>query len=43
MPGEPDRMAWLVWVHFAETISQHVAALTQQHIMLYDPPCAAPR
>nr|WP_085309628.1 glutathione S-transferase [Planktotalea arctica] len=32
--GNPDRMAWLVWVHFAETISQHVAALTQQHIML---------
>ena len=31
-----DRMAWLVWVHFAETISQHVAALTQQHIMLYE-------
>ena len=30
----PDRMAWLVWVHFAETISQHTAALTQQHIAL---------
>lgn len=33
-PGSPDRMAWLVWVHFAETISQHTAALTQQHIAL---------
>jgi len=32
----PDRMAWLVWVHFAETISQHAAALTQQHVMLYE-------
>ena len=32
--GSPDRMAWLVWVHFAETISQHTAALTQQHIAL---------
>lgn len=31
-----DRMAWLVWVHFAETISQHTAALTQQHIMLFE-------
>jgi len=31
----PDRMAWLVWVHFAETISQHAAALTQQHVVLY--------
>jgi glutathione S-transferase len=34
MPGAPDRMAWLVWLHFAETISQHAAALTQQHIVL---------
>ena len=33
--GSPDRMAWLVWVHFAETISQHAAALTQQHVVLY--------
>jgi glutathione S-transferase len=32
--GSPDRMAWLVWVHFAETISQHTAALTQQHVAL---------
>ena len=31
-----DRMAWLVWVHFAETVSQHAAALTQQHVMLYE-------
>lgn len=36
MPGDMDRMAWLVWLHFAETISQHVAILTQQHIMLYE-------
>ncbi len=34
--GTPDRMSWLVWVHFAETISQHTAALTQQHVALYD-------
>ena len=33
-PGAPDRMGWLSWLHFAETISQHAAALTQQHIML---------
>lgn len=32
--GNPDRMAWLVWVHFAETLSQHTAALTQQHVAL---------
>ncbi len=30
----PDRPDWLVWLSFAETISQHVAALTQQHLML---------
>ena len=33
-PGDIDRMAWLVWVEFAETISQHAAALTQQHVAL---------
>lgn len=33
--GDPERNAWLNWVHFAETISQHAAALTQQHIALY--------
>ncbi|WP_299280375.1 glutathione S-transferase family protein [uncultured Tateyamaria sp.] len=32
----PDRMAWLVWVNFAETVSQHAAALTQQHVVLYE-------
>jgi glutathione S-transferase len=35
-PGDPERAQWLQWVHFAETISQHVANLTQQHIMLYE-------
>ena len=34
MPGSPDRMAWLVWLHFAETVSQHTAALVQQHVAL---------
>lgn len=33
-PSNPERMAWLVWVHFAETLSQHCAALTQQHVAL---------
>jgi len=28
---------WLNWLHFAETISQHTAALTQQHIAIYPP------
>lgn len=42
LPGDPDRMAWLVWLHFAETISQHLAALTQQHILLYDDATRSP-
>ena len=33
-PGDAERIAWLNWVHFAETISQHCAALTQQHVAL---------
>ncbi|WP_299687234.1 glutathione S-transferase family protein [uncultured Tateyamaria sp.] len=41
-PGSPDRMAWLVWVNFAETISQHTAALTQQHVALYDDTMRSP-
>ncbi|WP_299826922.1 glutathione S-transferase family protein [uncultured Roseobacter sp.] len=35
-PGSFDRMSWLVWLHFAETISQHAAALTQQHVAVYE-------
>ncbi|MGB8622586.1 MAG: glutathione S-transferase family protein [Paracoccaceae bacterium] len=42
LPGAPERMDWLVWVHFAETISQHAAALTQQHIALYDDSMRSP-
>ena len=34
VPGSAERADWLVWVHFAETISQHTAALTQQHVAL---------
>lgn len=33
-PGHEERAAWLNWIHFAETISQHCAALTQQHVAL---------
>ena len=36
VPGHPEWGEWLVWLHFAETLSQHTAALTQQHIALYD-------
>ncbi len=32
--GHKDHMAWLDWIHFAETVSAHCANLTQQHLML---------
>lgn len=35
-PSHADYPAFLNWIHFAETISQHTAALTQQHIALYE-------
>jgi glutathione S-transferase len=41
-PGDPERAAWLNWIHFAETISQHTAALTQQHVALYDDTMRSP-
>ncbi|WP_353472602.1 glutathione S-transferase family protein [Salipiger sp. H15] len=34
MRGDAERRDYLVWLHFAETMSQHCAALTQQHLML---------
>ncbi|MBI1217677.1 MAG: glutathione S-transferase [Rhodobacteraceae bacterium] len=33
-PGEAERGDWLEWLHFSETAGQHIAALTQQHIVL---------
>lgn len=41
-PGHPERAEWLIWVHFAETLSQHVAALTQQHVALYEDAMRSP-
>lgn len=38
----PERIDWLTWLHYAETLSQHVAALTQQHIMLYEDAMRSP-
>ena len=34
--GHTERYDWLNWIHFAESISQHCAALTQQHVALYE-------
>ena len=33
-PGHAERRSWLEWLHYAETIGQHMAQLTQQHIVL---------
>lgn len=35
-PGTAGRLAWLDWLHFGETLGQHIANLTQQHIFLRD-------
>lgn len=40
--GDPDRPEWLIWLHFAETVTQHAAALTQQHIAIYDDAMRSP-
>ena len=36
VPGDPERAEWLKWIHFSETIGQHLASLTQQHIVIYE-------
>jgi glutathione S-transferase len=33
-PGHPERAPFLEWLHYGETIGQHLAQLTQQHIVL---------
>jgi glutathione S-transferase len=40
--GHAERAQWLIWVHFAETISQHAAALTQQHVALREDAMRSP-
>lgn len=40
--GHAERAKWLEWVHFSETISQHCANLTQQHVALYDDAMRSP-
>ena len=33
-PGTPERADWLQWLHYAETVGQQLANLTQQHIVI---------
>ena len=40
--GHPERARWLIWLHFAETVSHHAAALTQQHVALHDDAMRSP-
>ena len=40
--GHDERADWLQWLHFAETIGQHLANLTQHHIALRDPAMRSP-
>ena len=40
--ADPDWPDWLTWLNFAETISQHSAALTQQHVALYEDAMRSP-
>jgi len=41
-PGDPERAEWLIWIHFAETLTQHGAALTQQHLILHEESMRSP-
>ncbi len=41
-PGDPERVDWLEWLHFAETIGQHLANLTQQHIAIREDAMRSP-
>lgn len=34
--GDPERMEWLQWLHYAETVAVHGASLTQQHVVIYE-------
>jgi glutathione S-transferase len=34
--GHLERLEWLQWLHYAETIAVHGATLTQQHIVIFE-------
>ncbi|MEE4360733.1 MAG: glutathione S-transferase family protein [Pseudomonadales bacterium] len=33
-PGDPERVEWLQWLHYAETIAVHGASLVQQNVFI---------
>jgi len=34
LAGDPERWEWVQWLHFAETMGQHLATLTQHHVVM---------
>lgn len=36
-PGHPERAEWLQWLHYAESVAVHAAALIQQHVIIPEP------
>lgn len=41
-PGHPERARYLEWLHYAETVGQHLAILSQQHIVLREDSMRSP-
>lgn len=41
-PHTPERLEWLQWLHYSETVTIHVANLTQQFIALNKPELRSP-
>ena len=35
-PGHPERVEWLQWLHYAETIAVHGASLVQQQVFIQE-------
>lgn len=33
-PGHPERVEWLIWLHYAETMAVHGASLVQQKVFI---------
>ena len=42
LPGDPERVAYLEWLGFAETQASILASLNMQHLFMGDPTPAAP-
>ncbi len=36
-PGHPERVDWLQWLHYAETVAVHGASMVQQTVIIAEP------